>query len=138
MLYEDLKRFMQWHSLSLNPCFNGICSMREKSGYGESRSVWVLILVLMEYALWDLLDPLSLNYIPVLILVLMEYALWEILLRTPLCWTMGLNPCFNGICSMSIVRHVDAHGTTIVLILVLMEYALWARVWTPLWCISQS
>ena len=39
-------------------------------------SVRVLILVLMEYALWEVAGELYTKYGVVLILVLMEYALW--------------------------------------------------------------
>ena len=35
----------------LNPCFNGICSLRVKRGDRDAKQSWVLILVLMEYAL---------------------------------------------------------------------------------------
>ena len=61
----------------------------------------VLILVLMEYALWLLTKGvlLSLSH-TVLILVLMEYALWR-------------------------ESKVSSQWWTGVLILVLMEYALW-------------
>ena len=60
--------------VSLNPCFNGIWSAREKRAPGR-REVLVLILVLMEYGL-RVSYPIAL--IPdkrVLILVLMEYGL---------------------------------------------------------------
>ena len=41
-------------------------------------------------------------FVRVLILVLMEYALREsITLPAGLSGVMGLNPCFNGICSQS-------------------------------------
>ena len=36
----------------------------------------------------------------------------------------GLNPCFNGICSLSERRAQGTEGNIGVLILVLMEYAL--------------
>ena len=61
----------------------------------------VLILVLMEYALWQFKNTICNKVERVLILVLMEYALWP----------------------------DDPNGATVpflcVLILVLMEYALW-------------
>ena len=59
---------------SLNPCFNGIYS---QSTYkeGESKVIFVLILVLMEYTLranpWSEKEDVA----AVLILVLMEYTL---------------------------------------------------------------
>ena len=61
---------------SLNPCFNGICSLR--CGHVSEIQLFgkVLILVLMEYALWEL-----------------EQLSKEGLIK-------GLNPCFNGICSL--------------------------------------
>ena len=86
---------------SLNPCFNGICSLRTKTMALKPSNV-VLILVLMEYALWAQWMYHALMWSRVLILVLMEYALWDI-----------RNVNHRHICSR-------------VLILVLMEYALWA------------
>ena len=61
----------------------------------------------------------------VLILVLMEYALWEIQTMEVGSNVACLNPCFNGICSLSayFMPKQILHST--VLILVLMEYALW-------------
>ena len=63
---------------------------------------YVLILVLMEYALWAAGPVTNDTPIAVLILVLMEYALWEL---------DNLSGYQEGY---------------MVLILVLMEYALWA------------
>ena len=66
-------------------------------------SCLVLILVLMEYALWHLQLLKERNKaIYVLILVLMEYALWRVVGDTE-------------------------DGDSVVLILVLMEYALWRK-----------
>ena len=39
--------------------------------------------------------------VAVLILVLMEYALWRFLLAALVAAAVGLNPCFNGICSLT-------------------------------------
>ena len=84
----------------LNPCFNGICSLRRRTCYFKWHRLGVLILVLMEYALWDEKDVYMGLQHWVLILVLMEYALWaEVrIFREKL--KDGLNPCFNGICSL--------------------------------------
>ena len=88
---------------------------------------FVLILVLMEYALWrwkathflvgGCLNPCSngicsLTFdciankvaIYVLILVLMEYALWQRQLLRHRQRRQGLNPCSNGICSLTVSR----------------------------------
>ena len=51
--------------------------VESKSSTSNSTIMWVLILVLMEYGLWDQDQPnqvVELN--GVLILVLMEYGLW--------------------------------------------------------------
>ena len=84
---------------SLNPCSNGICSLTGRTVNTLGRRV-VLILVLMEYALWQKQYTSVYCFYFVLILVLMEYALWQ---------------------------HVQGESGVWrnVLILVLMEYALW-------------
>ena len=88
----------------------------------------VLILVLMEYALWafvymSVVDDKTI----VLILVLMEYALWVYTkYGVELSVSSGLNPCFNGICSLRQSNKSICSCWLFVLILVLMEYALWA------------
>ena len=168
------KRY-DWHIDSLNPCSNGICSLTNVKVLADSIRGWVLILVLMEYALWLFLNTINHAWNKVLILVLMEYALWlknvyeglrnsiEVLIlvlmeyalwprflrlgsphhivlilvlmeyalwRRAIHWLarqerQSLNPCSNGICSLTIkVYGVDENGNK-VLILVLMEYALW-------------
>ena len=94
--------------------------------------VTVLILVLMEYALWLGAGAVILAIAGVLILVLMEYALW---LRAPqpsIKLADGLNPCSNGICSLTFYRVTGMLYAASVLILVLMEYALWRSLLT-LW-----
>ena len=96
------------HSSScLNPCSNGICSLTRD----RVHSLWafskVLILVLMEYALWHLSQDDNYLY-----------------------FVKSLNPCSNGICSLTLECHTVKSSTPPVLILVLMEYALWRkRVW---------
>ena len=84
----------------LNPCSNGICSLTV-SIFTTPWQMGVLILVLMEYALWRIVANNYINTLTiVLILVLMEYALWRL-------------------------NHLVYFGWLKVLILVLMEYALW-------------
>ena len=61
----------------------------------------VLILVLMEYALWHLLKSVKARSRQVLILVLMEYALWHATLKSVKKFFGSLNPCSNGICSLT-------------------------------------
>ena len=69
-------------------------------------NITVLILVLMEYALWVRWPNGPPRITVVLILVLMEYALWAHVV----CWAEAgkacLNPCFNGICSLRI-KHLS-------------------------------
>ena len=62
-------------NICLNPCFNGICSRRRKSGQSGFKCPQVLILVLMEYALEVYNCFRNSAGSIVLILVLMEYAL---------------------------------------------------------------
>ena len=84
----------------LNPCSNGIWSLTRLSRifYWD---IQVLILVLMEYGLWQYRLHVEGQYCRVLILVLMEYGLWPV--EGPTASTAAF----------------------IVLILVLMEYGLW-------------
>ena len=75
-LWHHLQRRIYLYSLCLNPCSNGICSLA-KTKLSGTPTATVLILVLMEYALW--LDGRKTRRTApelVLILVLMEYALW--------------------------------------------------------------
>ena len=135
--------------ICLHPCCNGIWSLTEIYVFywKDSR---VLILVLMEYGLWHVCAP-RFHIFPacVLILVLMEYGLWlnwkEFIMKK----VVRLNPCSNGIwslthnnelrqssrqsclnpCSNGIWSLTDGQRRYIlvawVLILVLMEYGLW-------------
>ena len=116
-----------------------------------SKSSRVLILVLMEYGLWHAASSsvmVGLNR--VLILVLMEYGLWPGIIMTSNPGTASLNPCSNGIWSLtkmfldlsvsswrlnpcsngiwSLTKTylAECFGKA-VLILVLMEYGLWRR-----------
>ena len=85
------------NSNSLNPCCNGIYSMRPVT-WGYVR-LQVLILVVMEYTQWDVTTTRYLG----------------------LCC---LNPCCNGIYSMSVWHETITHYLE-VLILVVMEYTQW-------------
>ena len=179
---------LDWESFTgnrfcLNPCFNGICSLTWGNSCLRDCRSGVLILVLMEYALWPDNGATDVTVKPVLILVLMEYALWRlkglmaknirlivlilVLMEYALWLWVGyyhqkaaycvlilvlmeyalwqeiqeelrefecsLNPCFNGIYSLTWrdTRHVLGSGI-IVLILVLMEYALWLPAHSPI------
>ena len=92
----------------------------------DARERNVLILVLMEYALWQM-RWIRLSDSPpwVLILVLMEYALWPWKEMSSFLRETSLNPCSNGICSLTENAAFDSTPEFRVLILVLMEYALW-------------
>ena len=78
--------------------------MRDKKDFTKKNSDFVLILILMEYALWVLLEPVDdLKF--------------------------GLNPYSNGICSMRMATRGQTGACLLaVLILILMEYALWASI----------
>ncbi len=91
-----------YRTYGLNPCFTGICSLRQKRVIYRFKWKWVLILVLLEYALW------------VLGILLFRIRVLR-----------SLNPCFTGICSLSVGGCVAYVITKSVLILVLLEYALW-------------
>ena len=118
------------HGRSLNPCFNGICSMSVPWQLCNVLG-FVLILVLMEYAQWGKNQETGeVEYPGVLILVLMEYAQWEYPVYHGEDGSTGLNPCFNGICSMR-TTSVRFKFFSRVLILVLMEYAQWALDFYP-------
>ncbi len=92
---------LRCHSLSLNPCSNGICSLTLLEIELSSIRHGVLILVLMEYALWLQPETNDGKQYLVLILVLMEYALWQRMAEINNCNSQGLNPCSNGICSLT-------------------------------------
>ena len=114
----------------LNPCSNGIWSLTMRSAPGSQPSESVLILVLMEYGLWPMTHAHKLRESTVLILVLMEYGLWlwhstmikgfiSVLILVLmeyglwLSWRdlyvrlfLGLNPCSNGIWSLTMLRMI--------------------------------
>ena len=81
----------------------------------------------MEYTLWGISRIYSFqSRINVLILILMEYTLWDpsfAIFRTK----DGLNPYSNGIYSMSLRDHNSVGRVPHVLILILMEYTLWVN-----------
>ena len=92
----------------LNPCFNGICSARREENLDKKINKYVLILVLMEYALResaagtilkarDSLNP-CFNGICSARIENIEYPILS----------DGLNPCFNGICSAILSLMQDA------------------------------
>ena len=109
----------------------------------------VLILVLMEYGLWPCSYPWLSGSQYVLILVLMEYGLWpgsglpqpSVARGLNPCsngiWSLthaamfiiadlhSLNPCSNGIWSLTWLKKFTRGSGSVVLILVLMEYGLW-------------
>ena len=136
---------------SLNPCSNGIWSLTEKFDaaiticqslnacsngiWSLTRLLWrqpglriVLILVLMEYGLWLSLIRVDRLFSGVLILVLMEYGLWRFGEERPPQGSESLNPCSNGIWSLTCLGITGRAQTYKVLILVLMEYGLWRLV----------
>ena len=92
----------------------------------QVNDVAVLILVLMEYGLWPRVRGHHDSGRLVLILVLMEYGLWlrSYFLRNIV--KMRLNPCSNGIWSLTRAP-LRLALLCWVLILVLMEYGLWLR-----------
>ena len=76
----------------------------------------------MLFEVLGIYNGLSSNW--VLILVLLEYALW---VTSPVCLPekiVSLNPCFTGICSLR-SKTASYRPLNEVLILVLLEYALW-------------
>ena len=109
----------------LNPCCNGIYSMRILFASTQDKAL-VLILVVMEYTQWaDALAQFNTDNNVVLILVVMEYTQWACSGRRPhhhLC----LNPCCNGIYSMSCIGMFSCANRR-VLILVVMEYTQWEQ-----------
>ena len=55
----------------------------------------------MEYTQWEQNWKVLAQEYPVLILVVMEYTQWEYPINNNKLWKYGLNPCCNGIYSMS-------------------------------------
>ena len=73
------KKIVETEHSCLNPCFNGIWSLRTSEPKSSGRTNPVLILVLMEYGLW-------------------EIKAWKLRFHS---FGGCLNPCFNGIWSLS-------------------------------------
>ena len=115
-------------SMCLNPCSNGIWSLTSNRRCCPPSQWTVLILVLMEYGLWQKRSERWELRATVLILVLMEYGLWLDMLDSTEIKTSGLNPCSNGIWSLTWDGAALFKLITRVLILVLMEYGLWREV----------
>ena len=61
----------------------------------------------MEYALWQIKVDEPSYIMGVLILVLMEYALWHLQHYARWNEIISLNPCSNGICSLTIGDFVN-------------------------------
>ena len=98
----------------------------------------VLILILMEYALWvhKIMATLLKNCI-VLILILMEYALWD---GKGYCVGAGHRVLILILMEYALWGTVcnDRTALAAVLILILMEYALWASSEIFKWNNSES
>ena len=95
--------------MGLNPCSNGIWSLTRYYSWSTSGR-WVLILVLMEYGLWHLGENGEIIVDGVLILVLMEYGLWHLPLKNAPPKDKCLNPCSNGIWSLTRNEVWDEEG----------------------------
>ena len=113
-----------WKMQGLNPCCNGIYSMRFWNKDIRKILKCVLILVVMEYTQWASESNAKTKKSTVLILVVMEYTQW---VKKNRLWKKSfcLNPCCNGIYSMSPLLS-GTYATLGVLILVVMEYTQWA------------
>ena len=96
---KEVSMFGIW--LGLNPCSNGICSLTEGWQLVRISGLLVLILVLMEYGLWLLYQRRQPTENSVLILVLMEYGLWRPEVLAGGVRKVSLNPCSNGIWSLT-------------------------------------
>ena len=110
----------------LNPCCSGICSLRVKWFYCSNRRNGLNPCCSGICSLRMLTQTIEGLWKRVLILVVVEYALWD--LQSPYCgYIHCLNPCCSGICSLSSQWWLIAYYYE-VLILVVVEYALWE--WT--------
>ena len=124
MVSDMFKRFFNWVKvvvLILVLMEYGLWRIMNKV---ELVKAFVLILVLMEYGLWRMKSPNFRAIIRVLILVLMEYGLWPVRRWLTASKRLSLNPCSNGIWSLTDERRLPVRCVK-VLILVLMEYGLW-------------
>ncbi len=109
----------------LNPCCNGRCSLTGDVVNSIPSTGMVLILVVMEDALWLICGGVWYLHVRVLILVVMEDALWLRISNLPNEDVLGLNPCCNGRCSLTGRNSGIPFRKRRVLILVVMEDALW-------------
>ena len=78
----------------------------------------------MEYTQWGKSGKLIMFLLGVLILVVMEYTQWVLQTISFKISCSCLNPCCNGIYSMSRIETFD-QVDYLVLILVVMEYTQW-------------
>ena len=108
----------------------------DEDDYWDAIADNVLILVLMEYGLWRHGTFQGQRVDLVLILVLMEYGLWPGLHESSQGWFSCLNPCSNGIWSLTRVE-IPWRAWDSVLILVLMEYGLWHQ-WSACWSVRSG
>ena len=69
----------------------------------------VLILVVMEYGLWLFEFNNSFQKYFVLILVVMEYGLWQLIFIPFKTLYMSLNPCCDGIWSLTFIWKLTKH-----------------------------
>ena len=94
----------------------------------HQRLLRVLILVLMEYGLWHL--SLRDLYVRLFCLNPCSNGIWSLTLNKGLNFfhQFSLNPCSNGIWSLTTSTLSASMSMVMVLILVLMEYGLW-RTW---------
>ena len=86
---------------SLNPCSNGICSLTIRSWSKTQTNTSLNPCSNGICSLTDFLTGLQRQFPRVLILVLMEYALWQFVLNGLGDRQTSLNPCSNGICSLT-------------------------------------
>ena len=117
----------------LNPCFSGWCSLRPTCFLAGCKILKVLILVLVDDALWVIMFCLGMFFLLlVLILVLVDDALWE---------TIKIVQVSNYIVLILVlvddalwVQSIITVGTVIrVLILVLVDDALWGNTHKSKW-----
>ena len=112
------------HTLSLNPCCNGIWSLTTIAEKATVLKPGVLILVVMEYDSWQFLPKWKLSFF-VLILVVMEYGLWHNVWQPRIQEFSSLNPCCKWNMVSDSVTNDSYNGLQyLVLILVVMEYGL--------------
>ena len=109
----------------LNPCCNGICSVRQR--LPTSCPSAVLILVVMEYVLWAHSRWKDGEESHVLILVVMEYVLWAGMAFT--CTGYGTNVLILVVMEYVLWAFLSVvlRWSRFVLILVVMEYVLWEQ-----------